>query len=213
MFTKMVRLAEATRFAAHALATAGVVALLIGYSILEMRWDAIEVATSHVSDMSAAMDDSVANTIGAVDLALRDAVEVARDGIAGATISVADGANIHQRLKQWWRALPETDMIALANPAGDVVAGTSFDAKRKINVADREYFKELAASQTDGLVISKPLASKLTGKTSIFFARRINSAEGTFVGAAIVAIPPEVLFRGHGDLVADKDRSYTLFYA
>ena len=213
MFTKMSRFAKATRFAAHALATVGVVALLIGYSILELRWDAIEVATSHVSDVSAAMADGVANTIAAIDLALRDAVDVARDGIAGPTISAVEGASIQRRLKQRWRALPETDMIALANVAGDVVAGSSFDAKQKINVADRDYFKELAASQTDGLVISKPLASKLTGRMAIFFARRINSSEGAFLGVAIVAIPPEVLFRGHRDLAADKDKSYALFYA
>jgi len=54
-------------------------------------------------------------------------------------------------------------------------------------LGDRDYFRRLAASESDPLVVSNPVLGRLTGKWSIQFARGVRH-DGVFVGVVSIAI-------------------------
>ncbi|MBS1159518.1 MAG: sensor hybrid histidine kinase [Proteobacteria bacterium] len=57
-----------------------------------------------------------------------------------------------------------------------------------LNVADREYFKALRDHPGLGLVISKPLLGRFSGKPAIILARRLPDSLGRFVGIAYASL-------------------------
>jgi len=74
-------------------------------------------------------------------------------------------------------------------PAGQVVASQSDEANSAIRLADRDYFLVHQRSPAVGLYFSHPFRSRLRdGKLSIGLTRRINAADGTFGGVALLAI-------------------------
>lgn len=54
-------------------------------------------------------------------------------------------------------------------------------------LGDRDYFRRLAASESDPLVVSNPVLGRLTGKWSIQFARGVRH-DGVFAGVVSIAI-------------------------
>jgi diguanylate cyclase (GGDEF)-like protein len=59
-----------------------------------------------------------------------------------------------------------------------------------VNVADRDYFRMHQRNASTGLVVGKPVAGRLTGKTVVQFTRRVNDADGSFAGVIVVSIEP-----------------------
>ena len=207
------RIIKATKPFGRQLAIVATALGILIYALLAMRWDALEVATDHATGMATALAQGVANSIATIDLVLRDAEDIVRVETDGEAINAEHAARIRQALKSRHEALPETELIAIANEAGDVVTGASDGLGRPINIADREYFQELRDSTLDHMAISKPLPNRLNGAMTIMFARRLKDKEGRFVGVAFVGISPQALFKGRQTPIADDDRSYSLAYA
>jgi diguanylate cyclase (GGDEF)-like protein len=98
----------------------------------------------------------------------------------------------HLYLKQRLSRLPSADVIAIANPSGRLVSTGSAWPAPKVDIADRDYFQAVKAGVKD-LVISTPAPNRVGGETLIFFARRVESSAGAFLGAVIVGARPDKL--------------------
>ncbi len=207
------RVARVSQFAAIAIAFAVLASAVVALALREMRADAIEIATVNAGDMATILAEDVANVSAALDLTLRDAADITETVVQGDAISESDAAAIRLALISRRRALARTDVIAVADASGDVVAAAHDQATAKINVSDREYFSALRDNRDMGLFISRPLAGKLTGAWTIFFARRIEGLNGRFLGVAFVGIEPAKLFRAHAELTGNGKTSFSLFYA
>ena len=207
------RIARATNLVGVAALTSAIVIVTIAVAVFNMRSDAIETAASHIRDMSAVLADDVANSIAGLDLTLRDAVEITQSTTTGATISEADAEAIQKFLALRRQAMGQTQVIAVANASGQVVSAADDALPMQVfDINDREYFTALRDGAVHGLFISKPLENKLNGKITMFLARRIDGSHGQFLGVAFVGVEPAQLFRNHGTLKADNDRSFSLFY-
>ena len=159
------RIIKATKPFGRQLAIVATALGILIYALLAMRWDALEVATDHATGMATALAQGVANSIATIDLVLRDAEDIVRVETDGEAINAEHAARIRQALKSRHEALPETELIAIANEAGDVVTGASDGLGRPINIADREYFQELRDSTLDHMAISNAKAM-LTASTA-----------------------------------------------
>jgi diguanylate cyclase (GGDEF)-like protein len=86
--------------------------------------------------------------------------------------------------------LPKVEAIGIFGPDGAAIDGTwRHVSETHVYVGDRPYFQELRDDPTDRLVISMPVVSRVSGKPTVAFARRLSNDAGEFLGAVISAVP------------------------
>ena len=91
-------------------------------------------------------------------------------------------------------------VVSVADANGNVIARSQPAAR--VNIADREYFQLHAAQDTGMLDISRPVVSRVNGRSAIILSRRLNRADHAFAGVAVVVVPPEyfMAYYNEGDL-------------
>lgn len=76
--------------------------------------------------------------------------------------------------------IPELESLRIADAHGDVILGVGI--VKRVNIADRDYFLKLRNNPGAGLVIAKPLMSRMSGKWVLNIARRLDDPDGSFAG-------------------------------
>lgn len=79
--------------------------------------------------------------------------------------------------------------VTVVDERGDVIASSV--TSRRINLADRQYFREHAERDSGLLDISAPVVSRATGLPVILLSRRMNHADGRFAGLVILSVAPD----------------------
>jgi len=74
----------------------------------------------------------------------------------------------------------------------DSTGHITYDSKNLIppqqNLSDRDYFQFHKDNDSPGLFISRPLASKLNGRSMVAFSRRLSHPDGSFAGVVLTAM-------------------------
>src|SRR5690606_26768124 len=85
-----------------------------------------------------------------------------------------------ERLAQRAAVLPYVFGLFIVAPNGDILASSMRDVP-PLSAADREYF--VAQQATDqGLLISEPLYSRVSGEPIMVLSRRVSGPDGSFAG-------------------------------
>ena len=92
-------------------------------------------------------------------------------------------------------ALPNAEAWSVTDAAGVIVFHEGGGVIPSFRASDRDYFQELESGQASGLVVSKPLKSRLSGNWVVVLARAIRDAEGRFNGIVAVPLPVKSLNR------------------
>ncbi|MDR3323322.1 MAG: EAL domain-containing protein, partial [Zoogloeaceae bacterium] len=103
---------------------------------------------------------------------------------------IAEGVNhegIQTNIRQGRFLFPEILGFRVANVNGDYIFNSE-EQDLATNIADRPYFQRLRDDPTAGLVISSPVQSRVTGDWVVIFARRLEDAEGRFVGIVFASV-------------------------
>jgi len=128
------------------------------------------------SNLVQALNNNVFGDIERVDIVLHStADELTELKWQKMGVSQVNGYLEHNRSR-----VQDVDFFRIADVNGDVRYG--IDPKIKLNIADRDFFIAQKNYPSAGLVISKPVISRSTGKWSIFLMRRLNNADGSFAG-------------------------------
>lgn len=131
------------------------------------------------------LEHDIAAAFDKIDLTLQTIIdESVKQHAAGGINPRAINAFItqqHQRLQA-------IDGIRVADADGNVILGTGLDHGERPNISDREYFISLRDNPRAGLVISKPVVSRLNGKSMILIGRRITYADHRFGGIVYAAM-------------------------
>jgi diguanylate cyclase (GGDEF)-like protein len=100
-------------------------------------------------------------------------------------------------LARWARdqqvATGVTLQIATTDKAGMLTGSNLGMPAEPMDLSDREHFRAHADTDRDELFISQPVLGRNSGKWSIQLSRRINAADGSFDGVAILSIDPNYL--------------------
>lgn len=80
----------------------------------------------------------------------------------------------------------ENVLVIVADANGDVIASSRPTAQ--FNIADREYFQQHAQHDTGVLDISKPVAGRVSGRSTILLSRRLNQLDGSYAGIVLVSV-------------------------
>ncbi len=174
-------------WAAVALANLAVM-LLLGFSLAQSRAQYRERAAITTRNLALVLEKQLLGTIEKVDLALLSAADEAGEQLARGGF---DGAELSRCLAKVQGRLPELDALRLADARGDVLYGRGVVSGRTVNASDRDFFRISRDRPAAGLVISKPVLGRISGKWTIAFARRVNRPDGAFAGIVYAVISLE----------------------
>ncbi|KAF3998791.1 EAL domain-containing protein [Glaciimonas immobilis] len=100
---------------------------------------------------------------------------------------------------------PLTDRlyVTIADRDGNIVTTTL--ARKRVNLAQRDYFQTLKNSDTDQLVITSPSIGAGSGKLIVRFSRRLTKSDGSFDGIVMVSVEPSYFASPTVDGALGKD--------
>ncbi|MBS1139224.1 MAG: sensor hybrid histidine kinase [Proteobacteria bacterium] len=142
-------------------------------------------AQLEVENLSMLLERDVAANLEKVDLILRAAI----DEYAGLNEKGAvDALAVDRFLARQRDRLKPLVAIRIANSAGAVILGTDGGTGQSAIIEDRDYFMQLRDDPASGLLISKPVRGRISGKWAIILARRLPDVGGGFSGIALASV-------------------------
>jgi len=148
-------------------------------SLIQSRNQYKERAAVQTQNLSQALEFSMAGIMDTADVALLSVVDEVERGLLRGSI---DARSINAVISRQHARVPELDSLRFADARGTIVYGIGVAPGSSASVADRDYFKELRDHPKSGLVISKPVIGRISGKWVIMLARRVNNPDGSFAG-------------------------------
>ena len=100
--------------------------------------------------------------------------------------------------------LRQFNQIGMIDRAG-IYAFTSLPELKPIDLSDREHFKVHKEIYSPGAFVSVPVIGRATGKASIQLSRRINQADGSFNGVAVISFDPTVFLSFYKEIALGKN--------
>jgi signal transduction histidine kinase len=95
---------------------------------------------------------------------------------------------MHETLRARLSGLPQLDAVTIVAADGTILNYSREWPVRYWNLADRSYFKAVAARRGDAPYLSDALVDRFTRQPTVYLVRRLNDAKGRFVGIVIGAV-------------------------
>ena len=150
---------------------------------------------THFSTMLAEHADQ---TIRAADLVLQSVVEPLNEAKLDSEEDLwraMDTPAIHEAIRNKVAAVPQVDVASIVDGRGAIVNFNRYyppflpnEPGKRINLADRDYFRTLMAGPFEGPYISEPVRNRVTGQWTFYLARQIQDRHGRPLGVAITGI-------------------------
>jgi len=149
--------------------------------LLDLRRDAWDKAEQTSKNLLQVIKRDVARNVEIIDLTLQGVIDNLK------APGVAEASPALRQLILFDRASTARDLgvMLVLNENGDVTIDAAGWPARRLNNADRNYFQAHKANPHLGLLISKPLVSRLTGSYIVVLSRRIDKPDGSFGGIVL----------------------------
>ncbi|MGE5469719.1 MAG: response regulator [Bacteroidota bacterium] len=134
------------------------------------------------------VSQSIADDIERLDQGLLAAAdEYGRQQASGQV----DALSLNAFLSRQGARLPMLEALRIADERGAVLFGSDKSLPAGISIGDREYFATLQRDALAGLLISKPVTGRITGKSVVIFVRRLSTTDGRFAGVVFAPVALE----------------------
>jgi len=171
-----------------ALLTLNIVAVIVAVVVLRHLHDhTLREAEVRSQNIALAVDLNLSNEINKIDLSLRTVVAQLNQRVS-LLPSHIDRLILQGLIQQQHSLLPEAEAWSVADREGQIVVHDG-DSAANFSIADRDYFQDLKSGRSRGLLVSRPLTSRLTGQPIIIIARAFRAPDGTFAGIVAVPLP------------------------
>jgi signal transduction histidine kinase len=156
-----------------------------GVVIWELRRTAMASAERELTNLGVALAEQTTRSMQSVDLILLEVQS--RVGVMGVSTQEEFRAElgsdyIHQFLIGHARNLPQAEAIILLDANGTLVNWSRDAPAPSVSAADRDYFIWLRSHDERDVFVGLPITGRVTGERVMVFARRINAADGSFLG-------------------------------
>ncbi len=167
---------------------------MILLSLQRSRTHYEEQAAATTKGLATALEQSIDAALERIDLGLLNIVVECEKQLAAGNI---DAPRLNAAIFQQHGWQPDLDSLRVTDAAGEVLYGVGVDAKirPRTSAADRDYFQRLRQEADAGLVFSKPVLGKISGKWVLIMARRIQKPDGSFGGVVYGPIALEHFYR------------------
>jgi signal transduction histidine kinase len=173
-----------------AASTAFMLALLWGGVVAFLHFDASQAvahAFVNVANLTQAVDEHISSLMRAIDQTLLTVKETYEKD----PTSLDPAALLAENLALRGAAV----QIGVAGADGYVTSSSyKWVAGTRLSIADRAHFKVHVERDSGSIFISQPVDSRATpGRSVINISRRLNNADGSFAGVAVLSIDPVYL--------------------
>ncbi|WP_288584559.1 sensor domain-containing diguanylate cyclase [uncultured Methylobacterium sp.] len=149
--------------------------------LLQLRQDAWDKAERTAQNLLQVIERDIDRNVEIIDLALKSVVE---------NLQIYDLEEISPRFRQrilFDRAVNARDLgvMLVLDEYGNALYDAAGWPARRINGADREYFRAHKADPGIGLHISRPVISQLNGTPVVVLSRRIGLSDQSFSGIVL----------------------------
>ncbi|MGN6579706.1 MAG: bifunctional diguanylate cyclase/phosphodiesterase [Bordetella sp.] len=124
--------------------------------------------------------DGLIDTVNVALLSLSDGIERTDPGRL-------NSADLTQAMQRQQSRIPEITGFRVTDDKGNIVNSSNL-IPGGVQLADREFFVRLRDDPSVGLLVAKPVVSRVTGKWLWIFARRFNHPDGSFGGTVYAII-------------------------
>ena len=145
-----------------------------------------ERAATAATNMAVFQERDIASTVAQVDLVLQTIADEVVEARSDPTLG---DASLDTFILRQSARLPALHGLRITDARGDVTHGLGMVPGSHANLADRSYYVELAHRPDAGIVISKPLVSRVSHEWEIVLARRLSRRDGAFDGVVYATIP------------------------
>ena len=167
---------------------------LIGWSIWSDRQAAFERGRVNGRNLSAAFAVELTHTI--------DTINGAMDAILRRRPLGEDGQLNLEEIERWARDVPvlarPTAFLALVGPDGESIYINTGRVGMHVDMSSKEFFSIQRERRDAGLYISVPMHERVLEKDMIHFSKRIETADGRFLGVLVFLVPPVELVALYG---------------
>ncbi|XYD11933.1 diguanylate cyclase (plasmid) [Methylobacterium sp. NMS12] len=174
----------------------------------QMRTDAEHRSRLTASSLVQVLGRDIARNVELYDLSLQAVVEnIGRPGVAE-----ADPELRQMILFDRAATAPGFAFLLLLDTSGVVVSGSDRWVPKGLDRADTEYFRHfLAYPDDDGLHISPPAVSRVSGQRMIMLSRRLSNPDGSFAGVVVGGIKVDYLRSLFASVDAEHAGTVTLY--
>jgi diguanylate cyclase (GGDEF)-like protein len=188
-------------------------ALAIGLTIWWLRSDAIRTAYNDSDNLSIVLAEQISNSIQSIDstlIEIQDQAETSSRQAPEYFDRDFSSESTYNFLNEHLSHLPQAKLIALIDKTGKLVNSTRGWPTERFDFSDRDYFKHFKTSDDRGIYISNLLTERVTGERIIFFIRRINGADNTFLGVAAIGVRLLYFQQIYKSIEALREKSFVL---
>jgi PAS domain S-box-containing protein len=165
-----------------------IIVLAAGVSVWDRREASIARSRQEMTNLGIVLAEQATRSMQAVDLVLQETLAMVLS--AGVETPeqfdrLMNTPEVHHFLDDRLKLLPQADAIALVNADGKLISSSRFWPAPDIDLSDRDYYLHLREYDSDGVFISAPAISRVTGAWCFFLARRVNGPRGDFLGLVL----------------------------
>jgi diguanylate cyclase (GGDEF)-like protein len=169
----------------------GLAVLATGVTVWTLHADTIEDASNDAGNIATVLAEQAARSVQAIDLVLGEIQERFIDrGVhtADDLRRLVANEDVYHLLRDRLARLPQADVITVADANGQLVNSTRNWPPLEVDLSDRDYLLYLSTNNDNQLSVSAPLQRQLTDAWTIYFSKRINAADGSFIGVISIGI-------------------------
>jgi diguanylate cyclase (GGDEF)-like protein len=170
----------------------GLTTLAMGYTVWQLRADAIDDAYKDTGNIATVLSEQIAQTVRSIDLVLSDIQERILLFDINTPIDlrrVMSGEIGHAILKSRLDRFALADVITVLDSDGRLVSTSRTWPSSPIDLSDRDYFHHFKGSEDRRTYISFPLANRVTGLPTVFFVKPIRDGSDALLGLVAVGVP------------------------
>jgi PAS domain S-box-containing protein len=175
--------------------------MAIAFALQTAEREALEKASAEGRNLARSLAEHVASSVRTIDLVLLHLRAEWVDSAARFRDHVA------RQQEDAKRELVSDITVVTANGR---LAYSSAPGSQRVDLSDRRYFSLHKERSADGLQISAPLLSRLTGEWIIQFTRPIFDRQKQFAGVLVLSVPPPALERVYNDIELGPGATITL---
>lgn len=139
-------------------------------------------------NLSQVLEQNISSIIGKIDLTLLSIADEAAKQLSRKDINETE---LNAYIFKEFSRQPDLDSLRISDDRGLIRYGIGVPPGSRTSMADRDFFIQLRNNPKAGLIITKPLIGRISGKWVITLARRLNHQDGTFAGVVYAVISLE----------------------
>lgn len=201
--------ASPLRWLITGLLTLGLLALAIALYLLNAtRTESLKRVDISAAKSAELAAQAVSGLFAQVDLTLQAITDEAVRQYAEGGIREKELGSFIQR---HFQRMPDCDSIRVSSPEGVVSLGSGTLPTKTVTITERDYFVYLRDHPDAGMIITKPIIGKISGKWVITCVRRVTLPDARFGGVVFAALTLDKLNSLLGSIDTGEQGSISLW--